>query len=131
MGFFTKYFFSFNFRRKYYLKGKDVNKSKDLTGTDWPALVPTIQAVVQGDLENAEVSKDLFILKVKNQMTIHGEVPDEAPNGKNTKKMMTKLNLQKKERVAPIVQVQARVPEVVIVPTTQIKIVMHPEKKLI
>ena len=65
-------------------------------------------------------------------MTIHGEVPDEAPNGKNTKKMMmTKLNPQKKERVAPIVQVQARVLEVVIVPTTQIKIVMHPEKKLI
>ena len=121
----------FNFRRKYYLKEKDVSKLKDLIGTDWPALVPTIQAVAQGDLENVEVSKDLFILKVKNQMTIQGEAPDEAPNGKNTKKMMKKLNLRKMEIAVPIVQVQARVLEVVIVPTTQIKIVMHPEKKLI
>ena len=104
---------------------------KDLTGTDWPALVPTIQEVAQGDLEDVEVSKDLFILKVKNQMTIHGEVPDEAPNEKSTKKMMMKLNLRKMEIAVPIVQVQARVLEVVIVPTTQIKIVMHPEKKLI
>ena len=125
------FIFFFNFRRKYYLKEKDVSKSKDLIGTDWPALVPTIQEVAQGDLENVEVSKDLFILKVKNQMTIQGEAPDEAPNGKNTKKMMKKLNLRKMEIAAPIVQVQARVLEVVIVPTTQIKIVMHPEKKLI
>ena len=80
MGVFFTFFYYF--RRKYYLKEKDVSKLKDLIGTDWPALVPTIQEVAQGDLENVEVSKDLFILKVKNQMTIHGEVPDEAPNGK-------------------------------------------------